>query len=66
MNGDGLWMEDLSTWFLCGTSVWLHMDWMATMGICWELWRCEVAFGLVWIMFLTDVDHQTGGCKWPL
>ena len=66
MKDDGLWLEILSRWFLCGISVWLHMDWMATLGICWELWRYEMVFGLVWIRFLIDVDHHTIGCKWPV
>ena len=59
MKDDGLWLETLSTWFCCGISMWLHVDCMAAMGICWELWRCGmVVFGLVWIRFLTDENHQ--------
>ena len=59
MKDDGLWLEILSTWFRCGISVCLHMDWMAAMGICWELWRCGMVV-LVWYGsgFLTDGNHQ--------
>ena len=59
MKDDGLWLETLSILSCCGISMWLHVDWMAAMGICWELWRCGVV--IFWSgmdQILTDGNHQ--------